>query len=477
LLPVLSPLLLDLTVCAIKEVQAESLQPNQNVGATAADRVRQVQLTLGVIRQDQNNRNHTLHTPPATTTITTIHTYKRSPTGGRISISTMFAARNLDENAIHVQQTAAAAKPLNQGIKGLAPKTPAKAPLGRNKNDENALKLLGKADGKSVKPDRNAFVTPLNPRARAPLGNKTANAKGLQVPASRGPMQDGRTPASGKPTSPRLKRSKIKVHETLETAHDVLQKDPEQRDIEYMPPREVPLNDDPIDILPHEMNLDVLRGANLTTGCWSEYTQQFKDDDNSDLSDFEEKCKKARVNGKQRETKSSIPAAKASLAGTVTSVRSRPPPATIRAKHAASVLSSRATSKALAPKSFGPPLAKARFTSSSNATDARKAVPNSGNRFVATKPASRNTIGYSKGRAVSASARASTSEPHSRPKTTTVPPQQKSTLNDLLKLSVLDSPEDDGLLTLNKSHDAFAAIVDDEESEEGIFQLDPVQDV
>lgn len=76
----------------------------------------------------------------------------------------MFAARTNQENAIYEQQTAAAAKPLNQGIKGLAPKTPGnqlpKTPFRGGKNDENRTLNFGKTGGKDGKADRNAFVTP-----------------------------------------------------------------------------------------------------------------------------------------------------------------------------------------------------------------------------------------------------------------------------------------------------------------------------
>lgn len=74
----------------------------------------------------------------------------------------MFAARLRDENAINEQQAAAAAKPLNQGIKGLAPKTPGnpKTPFKSTRNDENANQTLGKGGAKGGKPERNAFVTP-----------------------------------------------------------------------------------------------------------------------------------------------------------------------------------------------------------------------------------------------------------------------------------------------------------------------------
>lgn len=76
----------------------------------------------------------------------------------------MFAPRVDQENTIHAHQQAAASKPLNQGLKGLAAKTPArKIAL----NDENATEILGgKTGGKGLtkngggKLDKSAFVTP-----------------------------------------------------------------------------------------------------------------------------------------------------------------------------------------------------------------------------------------------------------------------------------------------------------------------------
>ena len=91
------------------------------------------------------------------------------------SASTMFAARANQENAIYEQQTAAAAKPLNQGVKGLAPKTPGnkapKTPFKVSRNDENATFGVGKTggkgkqdglfeEGKGGRLDKAAFVTP-----------------------------------------------------------------------------------------------------------------------------------------------------------------------------------------------------------------------------------------------------------------------------------------------------------------------------
>jgi hypothetical protein len=89
----------------------------------------------------------------------------------------MLAAHIDQENFVHGQQTAAAAKPLNQGAKGYAaktpgrkaPKTPFKVPL----NDENAVlgggKSVLKTNGKAVDKvlgttklalDKSAFITP-----------------------------------------------------------------------------------------------------------------------------------------------------------------------------------------------------------------------------------------------------------------------------------------------------------------------------
>lgn len=69
------------------------------------------------------------------------------------------------ENFVHNQQTAAAAKPLNQGVRGLAPKTP-----GNNgfKNIVNAHKTIRGQKGdenvapaaKTAKALKTSFVTP-----------------------------------------------------------------------------------------------------------------------------------------------------------------------------------------------------------------------------------------------------------------------------------------------------------------------------
>jgi hypothetical protein len=164
----------------------------------------------------------------------------------------MLAARADQENFVHEQQTAAAAKPLNQGLRGLtaktpgnkAPKTPFKVPL----NDENAqfrggksvLKTNGqgldKTTGKKAPVfDKNAFVTPAGPRNRPALGVKTTNAK-ANVFKTPGNQKIEPSPLKTQKTgSPRLRRPKLKVLKP-----DVAEPESSDDDVdyEYMPPKE-----------------------------------------------------------------------------------------------------------------------------------------------------------------------------------------------------------------------------------------------
>lgn len=81
------------------------------------------------------------------------------------TIITMLAARD-QENLVHGRQTAAASKPLNQGVRQLQPKTPGnkapKTPFKIPLNDENANNGLGPVKGtaKATGAGKNAFVTP-----------------------------------------------------------------------------------------------------------------------------------------------------------------------------------------------------------------------------------------------------------------------------------------------------------------------------
>ncbi|KAK5146313.1 hypothetical protein LTR04_001073 [Oleoguttula sp. CCFEE 6159] len=165
-------------------------------------------------------------------------------------MASIFVAQD-QENFVHGQQTAAAAKPLNQGINRFGSKTPSnkppKTPFKLPHNDENATFRAGKSvlktNGKSRENvvfggkkgedvDKDAFVTPAGPRNRAPLGMKTTNARGkaFQTPA---PPTEKR---SVQATSPRLRRAKVKVHQAEATTIEAQEEEPE---IEYMPPRSI----------------------------------------------------------------------------------------------------------------------------------------------------------------------------------------------------------------------------------------------
>jgi len=94
----------------------------------------------------------------------------------------MLAARD-QENLVHGHHQVAASKPLNQGTRGLQPKTPGnkypKTPLKIPLNDENAPTGFGGKSGKGKGTenfmtggkkgaafDKNAFVTPMGMRVR-----------------------------------------------------------------------------------------------------------------------------------------------------------------------------------------------------------------------------------------------------------------------------------------------------------------------
>ena len=192
----------------------------------------------------------------------------------------MLAARD-QENLVHGHQAAAAAKPLNQGAKQLAPKTPGnkvpKTPFKVPLNDENGpagfggvkavlktgirgnenLMTVGKKGGLG---DKNAFITPLGtftsdkslciycksssahtgPRNRAPLGLKTTNAraKAFHKP---GPSILENDFDKGAQKSATARKPKARVSQAEMTKVEILGDKDElaDREIEYMPPRSI----------------------------------------------------------------------------------------------------------------------------------------------------------------------------------------------------------------------------------------------
>lgn len=216
----------------------------------------------------------------------------------------MLAARD-QENLIHSHQTFAAGKPLNQNIRALHPKTPGnlKTPFRPAKQDENrpiefkGQKALVK-DGPS-KLEKGAFVTPLAPRNRAPLGVKTTNAKAqtFQTPAAVAlPTKTGRT-ASGQrlSTARRSGRSKITVAPSEPVGTDVLAEGEEEPDFGYAPPPPVALPDPPL-----EVEEDPLLTEELRTGYGELYFGSPKDENGVSLR-FKKEEEEHLKHEKQRE--------------------------------------------------------------------------------------------------------------------------------------------------------------------------------
>ncbi|KAL1614015.1 hypothetical protein SLS54_010085 [Diplodia seriata] len=223
----------------------------------------------------------------------------------------MLSAHTDQENLAAAHQQAAAAKPLNAGTRAFAAKTPAnkapKTPFKVALNDENgtaragktALNTVGKGPENQLLPtgkkggkvDNNAFVTPAGGRTRAPLGMKTTNAKAAAFATPAPQTEPDSEKAGVRSSGPRLRRAKVKVHQAspaVELAHDG------ERDIEYMPPQEIPLPDDPED-WPSDMQYPQLEGENLMRGSYQVYYDPV-DDDGVHLSDKRIAEQKAKVN-------------------------------------------------------------------------------------------------------------------------------------------------------------------------------------
>ncbi|WEW60027.1 hypothetical protein PRK78_005510 [Emydomyces testavorans] len=207
----------------------------------------------------------------------------------------MLAARD-QENLVHSHQTAAAAKPLNQGIRSLQPKTPGnkvpKTPFRIPLNDENnplTFGGLGKQSAVSSRyqtqeqnairhpgqdglQEKGPLPTPMGPRNRAPLGTKTTNAKAFQTPAPQlGTTKPVRT---GKRSSTvrKLKQSAPKQTNIQKPSNNAHEED--VPDIEYMPPTPQPLPDHPDDIT-YDTSFPQFKGRNFARGWERLYNDEY----------------------------------------------------------------------------------------------------------------------------------------------------------------------------------------------------------
>ena len=237
---------------------------------------------------------------------------------------------------------------------------------------------------------------------------KTTNAKSnaFKTPA----------PLSGKTqkVSPRLRRPKVKVHQPeldAESEDDV----PE---IEYMPPKEVPLPDDMDDYLPKDWRFPMFEGKNMTRGIWEAYHNPIEDDGRpKKLREFEEGLarEKKKANAEfdkvfsaqmakddaemRRHMGIDVPKKDASKSAVTTT-------APKRAATGVSTMKARSAAHALSPAtkpSFAAPTATAKSRVPTGLVASKKttkplAEPSTARRAAAVA-ASNSTIGYAQGRA------------------------------------------------------------------------------
>ena len=353
----------------------------------------------------------------------------------------MFAARADQENLAYAHQAAAAAKPLNQQAKTPANKAP-KTPFRRNQNDENDAFQSGFKTTKTTKKanlDPNAFITPAGPRNRAPLGMKTTNAK-AKTPA---PLT---IKASAQKTlSPRLRRQKVKIHQAESVQQD---QDDGVPDIEYMPPRSIPLHDHPDTI--HERDYSVLSPEYATKGFWGAF-ENAPDEHGVRPSERKNRELMARTDKIQQDIIRRALEADDFLSLDLTKVRKAfeekeqqaRAPSSLSARRAASALSRSSSTTTLGPR-FAAPTATA--TARSRTTTDVRSLPRkpassltaptaSSARHANATAASRNTLGYARGRAVSAASRRPLSTIHDKP----VTPAEKKTRTVLENLIADDA--------------------------------------
>lgn len=119
------------------------------------------------------------------------------------------------------------------------------------------------------------------------MGAKTTNAKGaaFKTPAPLG------SSAKTLKASPRLRRPKVKVHQPEPEDES----DDDVPEIEYMPPKEVPLLDDMDDYIPRDWDFSVLSGPNAMRGMMSAYHNPIEDDGRTKgQREFEESLEASR---------------------------------------------------------------------------------------------------------------------------------------------------------------------------------------
>ncbi|KAK4142302.1 uncharacterized protein C8A04DRAFT_13327 [Dichotomopilus funicola] len=351
----------------------------------------------------------------------------------------MLAAHHDQEN-LYKHQAGASKQQLQAKTPGARfPKTPLKVPL----NDENVNHgfngksvLRGKNNNENGKAGKMALVTPAGPRTgRAPLGNKTTNAKArstYQTPGAK-PGASNFEKSALKPTTtirpkqaaPQTESSKLEVHEDIAPLQD--------EEIEYAPPNPIePLYES--EVFPENvLTFEGLNPENMFNGYYKHYFNRMDGEGKTAQDrDLEERQKRSFERGEEQIQKDmddfdwsigDIPESRdvfkkkssvALAAGAPTTVKTvvrqgTRQPSTVASRKAASAL-------AMRPKPVAGSHARPAMAPISAATKAstkgfllprRKVLQPiepanvSGGGRAAFSAASRSTLGYNKGRSMS----------------------------------------------------------------------------
>ncbi|KAI9809705.1 MAG: hypothetical protein M1825_000137 [Sarcosagium campestre] len=352
------------------------------------------------------------------------------------------------ENRLHSQLNATNSKPLEQPVKSLNPKTPArtnahpktpfKIPLNDTRAAKSVLKPAAKlADANAAR--RNALVTPSVTGNRAPLGQKTTNAKTkvFQSPALPNVTDDapkGNEPSARKTFSARRARPRVSHAQTQKVEFGQDGNVLEERDIEYMPPRPADLPDYPEDFPPN-MDYSMLKGENLTLGVFSTYSDNFDEDGNSlfdrryqeaterahreldaqeqkifdeislsnyDTPDYPEQSRNVNISQGDRMLEGRKPNDKP-LTGRKVPIGQEKKPGTVKSKTAAALLSKTPNVQTKPAPKTKVPGKTSKLPTSLLSRPKREVKPSNPSpmRHTAAAASSKSTIGYSKGRATS----------------------------------------------------------------------------
>lgn len=262
-----------------------------------------------------------------------------------------------------------------------------------------------------------------------------------------------------------MRRAKIKIHE----AQTALEDQDIEREVEFAPPPEIPLPDHPDD-WPADRTYPQFEGQNLTNGWYSEFCEQAEDDGEGIMEDLRQKLKKIEEHNMKKQQQQQLtkkPAAvkRSPMQKTARDPLSGKPAQSLTARGAASALS-----KPSSTMRFAAPTAATKSKAPSK-IESKKSEPSpaaQGNaRHIAAKVASNSTLGYSKGRAVSASKRSPFANLNSEETEEGAPAKNGLDALFMQSLSIADEDADLGSLSVQVGNES-----EDEGSE--VFQLDAV---